>query len=656
MPALLFEAPPPGTVPPARRRGCLGATAGFAGAPEAPRRCGSSRVSGARTRGGFSPYEARSGARPARARPQAPRVRRAYGMQPARIAPATCDVSTRSEGAAWSASVPPRVDVRAYACPMTYVKTRRSRSSGSPRGERSRSARGRAARERAAERRRGRPPRGRGGAAGEPGAFRVLVEKGAEARRSGRSSGWWRRPDVNEDRIERYAAACAGLRRGGAGSAGRARVRAVGADAAAFAGARVASCRPASAGSGSRTPRTSHRRRERLAVRAVVGRYAARRRGAGGTSPPLSRFVSVERYPTGGVPTATLVFASSVPQALASAESARARGIPRRPRASTAAPVVVPPGAPPCWPALGPPPDRAPCTARHRSALRAGGAGARAHDREPRSIPGRRIDLVRGVVTTCPTMRLAGCACGGTADAGEVDAAEDRRAHGARAALAALAFSLGLPGGRACRPFSDRESSGRRGERRGLTMRERPQWDDVCATTRRANGNPLASRNNVWRDAIRQGILRELRARNGSARDARAMAGLGNAEEHGHADHRLRHLADGMNRAGKSTLAAHLAKRLAAAGRSVELLDEDGDARMLLKGLMPARRTSRPSRGSASSPRRSRAPEGRARRSRTATRGRRSARRASSRCSGGLLDGEAAAARSTGHLPASARR
>jgi adenylyl-sulfate kinase len=41
----------------------------------------------------------------------------------------------------------------------------------------------------------------------------------------------------------------------------------------------------------------------------------------------------------------------------------------------------------------------------------------------------------------------------------------------------------------------------------------------------------------------------------------------------------------GMNRAGKSTLAAHLAKRLAAAGRSVELLDEDGDARMLLEGL-----------------------------------------------------------------------
>ncbi|HET8541739.1 MAG TPA: adenylyl-sulfate kinase [Anaeromyxobacter sp.] len=41
----------------------------------------------------------------------------------------------------------------------------------------------------------------------------------------------------------------------------------------------------------------------------------------------------------------------------------------------------------------------------------------------------------------------------------------------------------------------------------------------------------------------------------------------------------------GMNRAGKSTLAAHLAGRLAAAGRRVELLDEDGDAAVLLDGL-----------------------------------------------------------------------
>lgn len=41
----------------------------------------------------------------------------------------------------------------------------------------------------------------------------------------------------------------------------------------------------------------------------------------------------------------------------------------------------------------------------------------------------------------------------------------------------------------------------------------------------------------------------------------------------------------GMNRAGKSTLAAQLATRLAAAGRAAELLDEDGAAAMLLEGL-----------------------------------------------------------------------
>ncbi len=41
----------------------------------------------------------------------------------------------------------------------------------------------------------------------------------------------------------------------------------------------------------------------------------------------------------------------------------------------------------------------------------------------------------------------------------------------------------------------------------------------------------------------------------------------------------------GMNLAGKSTLASQLATRLAAAGRKVELLDEDGEAGLLLEGL-----------------------------------------------------------------------
>jgi len=45
----------------------------------------------------------------------------------------------------------------------------------------------------------------------------------------------------------------------------------------------------------------------------------------------------------------------------------------------------------------------------------------------------------------------------------------------------------------------------------------------------------------------------------------------------------------GMQRAGKSALAAQLVKRLAAAGRRVELLDEEGEAAVLLKGLGPSK-------------------------------------------------------------------
>jgi adenylylsulfate kinase len=41
----------------------------------------------------------------------------------------------------------------------------------------------------------------------------------------------------------------------------------------------------------------------------------------------------------------------------------------------------------------------------------------------------------------------------------------------------------------------------------------------------------------------------------------------------------------GMKRAGKSTLAKLVASRLTAAGRAVELLDADGDARVLIEGL-----------------------------------------------------------------------
>lgn len=45
----------------------------------------------------------------------------------------------------------------------------------------------------------------------------------------------------------------------------------------------------------------------------------------------------------------------------------------------------------------------------------------------------------------------------------------------------------------------------------------------------------------------------------------------------------------GMKRAGKSTLAKLVANRLTASGRIVELLDEDGEAKVLLEGLTDSR-------------------------------------------------------------------
>jgi adenylyltransferase/sulfurtransferase len=133
---------------------------------------------------------------------------------------------------------------------------------------------------------------------------------------------------------------------------------------------------------------------------------------------PLSRFVSVEPHPTGGVPTAALVFASSTPQALASAEEARRAAIPHvvvEPDADGGAIVTVPPGAP-CYACgrsvagAGRPP------APGSSALSAAAAGELLLVvASPGSVPGRRIDLVRGVTTVRPTARLPGCACGGGA-------------------------------------------------------------------------------------------------------------------------------------------------------------------------------------------------------------------------------------------------
>jgi adenylyl-sulfate kinase len=45
----------------------------------------------------------------------------------------------------------------------------------------------------------------------------------------------------------------------------------------------------------------------------------------------------------------------------------------------------------------------------------------------------------------------------------------------------------------------------------------------------------------------------------------------------------------GMKKAGKTTLAAQLAQRLTQAGRVIQLLDEDGEAKFLLEGLGPSK-------------------------------------------------------------------
>jgi adenylyltransferase/sulfurtransferase len=146
----------------------------------------------------------------------------------------------------------------------------------------------------------------------------------------------------------------------------------------------------------------------------------------------LSRFCEVDAYPVGGVPTAAIVAAASAVQALHAAEAARRAGVPHvvlEPDADGGAVVSVPPGAP--------------CYACARSTTGAGrpplpGAAALAAlaagelvqmIASPGAIAGRRLDLVRGVVTARPTTRLAGCACGGAAGA-QSPAAEGAGAPG----------------------------------------------------------------------------------------------------------------------------------------------------------------------------------------------------------------------------------
>ncbi len=129
----------------------------------------------------------------------------------------------------------------------------------------------------------------------------------------------------------------------------------------------------------------------------------------------LSRFVAAEAYPAGGVPTAAIVAAASQAQAISAAETARRAGVPHvvvEPDADGGALVTVPPRAP-CYACArsttgaGRPPLAAVAAL---SALAAGELVQMIAN--PGQIPGRRLELVRGVATARPTARLAGCACG----------------------------------------------------------------------------------------------------------------------------------------------------------------------------------------------------------------------------------------------------
>lgn len=130
----------------------------------------------------------------------------------------------------------------------------------------------------------------------------------------------------------------------------------------------------------------------------------------------LSRFVRVEAYPAGGVPTAALVAAASPVEALHAAEASRRAGIPHvvlEIDADGGAIVSIPPGAPcyACSRSTG---------AVGRPALPGAAAVAALAAHEliqlvalPGTVAGRRLDVVRGLATLKPTVRLAGCACGG---------------------------------------------------------------------------------------------------------------------------------------------------------------------------------------------------------------------------------------------------
>jgi molybdopterin-synthase adenylyltransferase len=127
-----------------------------------------------------------------------------------------------------------------------------------------------------------------------------------------------------------------------------------------------------------------------------------------------SRLARVERYPAGGVPSATLVCAGSPPESMAAAEQARRAGVPHvvlEPDGEGGAVVVVPPGAPcyacgrsPSFAWKAPLPGGAPlgCLAAVELLLLV---------LEPGAVAGRRLELAAGLISDRPTVRRAACAC-----------------------------------------------------------------------------------------------------------------------------------------------------------------------------------------------------------------------------------------------------
>jgi adenylyltransferase/sulfurtransferase len=128
----------------------------------------------------------------------------------------------------------------------------------------------------------------------------------------------------------------------------------------------------------------------------------------------LSDYIQVDAYPVGGVPSAALIIAPSLAQSLAAAEVARRAAIPHvvvETDGDGGALVTVPIGAP-CYACgrssagVGRPPEPGIAALAALAALELIQLIA-----TPGQVAGRRIDLVRGVPTARPTVRLAGCAC-----------------------------------------------------------------------------------------------------------------------------------------------------------------------------------------------------------------------------------------------------